>query len=265
MDLTLHVWRQKGPQDAGRMVKYEARGITEHMSFLEMLDVVNEELIERGEEPIAFDSDCREGICGTCSMVINGRAHGPEKGTTVCQLHMRSFKDGDTIYIEPWRARAFPVIRDLAVNRGAFDTIIQAGGYVSANCGSAPDANAMPVSKEKADAAFAAAACIGCGACVASCPNGSAMLFTAAKLAHLHNLPQGQAERLERTEAMVNTMDAAGFGNCTNHYECEAACPKEIDRGVMALMNRDYAKASLGSRTRVRKHAGLKTTPRADA
>lgn len=249
MDLTLHVWRQKGPRDGGRMVKYDARGITEHMSFLEMLDVVNEELIERGEEPIAFDSDCREGVCGTCSMVINGRPHGPEKGTTACQLHMRSFSDGDTIYIEPWRAAAFPVLRDLAVDRSSFDAIVQAGGYVSTNCGSAPDANAVPISKENADQAFAAAACIGCGACVAACPNSAAMLFTAAKLTHLHNLPQGQAERLERTENMVNAMDAAGFGNCTNHYECEAACPKEIKRGVMALMNRDYAKAALTHRS----------------
>ncbi len=245
MDLTLHVWRQRGPNDPGRMVQYEAPNISEHMSFLEMLDVVNEGLIERGEEPIAFDSDCREGICGMCSMVINGRPHGPEGGTTVCQLHMRSFKNGDNVYIEPWRANAFPVIRDLAVDRGAFDEIIQSGGYISANCGSAPDANAMPVAKPQADKAFAAAACIGCGACVAACPNSSAMLFTAAKLSHMHNLPQGQSERLQRTKNMVNTMDEAGFGNCTNHYECEAACPKEINREVIAMMNRDYAKASL--------------------
>ncbi|WP_428264882.1 succinate dehydrogenase/fumarate reductase iron-sulfur subunit [Haliangium sp.] len=245
MNLTLHVWRQKGPKDSGRMVQYVARDINEHMSFLEMLDVVNEQLIERGEEPIAFDSDCREGICGMCSMVINGRPHGPDPGTTVCQLHMRHFRDGDTIYIEPWRAAAFPVIRDLVVDRGSFDKIIQAGGFITANCGSAPDANANPVAKEQADKAFAAAACIGCGACVAACPNGSAMLFTAAKLSHMHHLPQGQPERLRRTKHMVTTMDEAGFGNCTNHYECEAACPKEINRDVIASMNRDFAKASL--------------------
>ena len=245
MDLTLHVWRQKSPNDAGRMERYEAKDITEHMSFLEMLDVVNERLIGEGKEPIAFDSDCREGICGTCSMVINGRPHGPDPGTTVCQLHMRHFKHGDTIYIEPWRAAAFPVLRDLAVDRSSFDKVIQAGGYVSVNCGSAPDANANPIAKDQADKAFAAAACIGCGACVAACPNGSAMLFTAAKLSQLHHLPQGQAERLRRTASMVNAMDAAGFGNCTNLYECEAACPKEISREHMALMYRDYAKASL--------------------
>ncbi len=248
MDLILHVWRQKGPYAPGKMVRYEARDISEHMSFLEMLDVVNEELIERGEEPIAFDSDCREGICGMCSMVINGRPHGPDPGTTVCQLHMRRFRDGDAIYIEPWRAQAFPIIKDLVVDRGAFDQIMSAGGFISANCGSAPDANAVPVAKEKSDAAFAAAACIGCGACVAACPNSAAMLFTAAKLSHLHNLPQGQPERLRRTQAMVHAMDAAGFGNCTNLYECEAACPQEIDRKVIAMMNRDFVKASLTHR-----------------
>jgi succinate dehydrogenase / fumarate reductase iron-sulfur subunit len=245
MDLTLYVWRQKGPNAKGQMVKYDARGVSEHMSFLEMLDVVNEGLIMRSEEPIAFDSDCREGICGMCSLVINGRPHGPEQGTTVCQLHMRSFRDGETIYIEPWRARAFPVIRDLVVDRSAFDRVVQAGGYISVNCGSAPEANAIPVPKDSADRAFAAAACIGCGACVAACPNGSAMLFTAAKLTHLHNLPQGQPERARRTLAMVNAMDAAGFGNCSNHMECEAACPKEIERDTMAMMYRDYGKAAL--------------------
>lgn len=246
MDLTLYVWRQESRSARGELVKYtdEARDISEHMSFLEMLDVVNERLIEGGKEPIAFDSDCREGICGMCSMVINGRPHGPDSGTTVCQLHMRRFKHGDSIYIEPWRARAFPIIRDLVVDRSAFDQIIQAGGYISANCGSAPDANAMPIAKEEALHAFDAAACIGCGACVAACPNSSAMLFTAAKLTHMHSLPQGQPERMSRTKAMVNAMDAAGFGNCTNLYECEAACPKEISRDVIAQMNRDYARAS---------------------
>ncbi len=245
MDLTLYVWRQKSANDAGRMVKYDAKGVSPDMSFLEMLDVVNEELTGRAEEPIAFDSDCREGICGMCSLVINGRPHGPEQGTTVCQLHMRSFKDGDTLYIEPWRARAFPVIRDLVVDRGALDRVVQAGGYISTNCGSAPDANAILIPKEQADRAFAAAACIGCGACVAACPNSSAMLFTAAKLSHMHHLPQGQAERMRRTLSMSNAMDEAGFGNCSNHFECEAACPKEIKRDTMALMYRDYAKASL--------------------
>ncbi len=245
MRLTLHIWRQKGPKAPGKMVKYVLDDVSEHMSFLEMLDVLNEQLTVKGEEPVAFDSDCREGICGTCSMVIDGRTHGPEKGTTVCQLHMRRFKDGDEIYIEPWRSRAFPVLRDLCVDRSAFDKIIQAGGYISSNVGSAPDANAVPIPKEEADRAFDAATCIGCGACVAACPNGSAMLFTAAKLAHLHQLPQGQAERKRRTKDMVEAMDAAGFGNCTNLYECEAACPKEIKREVMALMYRDYAKSAL--------------------
>ena len=245
MDLTLHIWRQKDARDPGGMVRYEVKDVNEHMSFLEMLDVLNEQLIERGEEPVAFDSDCREGICGMCSLVINGRPHGPDQGTTVCQLHMRRFKHGDTLYIEPWRAAAFPVLRDLVVDRSAFDKVIQAGGYISANCGSAQDANTLPVSKDDADNAFAAAACIGCGACVAACPNSSAMLFVAAKLSHLHLLPQGQPERLRRTKNMVNAMDAAGFGNCTNLYECEAACPKEIRRENMARMYRDYAKASL--------------------
>jgi succinate dehydrogenase / fumarate reductase iron-sulfur subunit len=242
--LTLHVWRQKDPRDAGGMVKYVVDGVSEHASFLEMLDLLNQQLIRRGEEPVAFDSDCREGICGMCGLMINGRPHGGRPGTTTCQVHMRSYRDGDTIYIEPWRAAAFPVIKDLVVDRTGFDRIVQAGGYVTANCGSAPDANAIPVPKEQADRAFEAAACIGCGACVAACPNGSAMLFTAAKLAHLHNLPQGQPERMRRTRAMVDVMDAAGFGNCTNHYECEAACPKEIDRETMAQMYRDYARTS---------------------
>ncbi len=247
MNVTLHVWRQKDAAGSGQFVTYEAKDISEDMSFLEMLDVVNEELIGNNKEPIAFDSDCREGICGACSMVINGRPHGPEKGTTACQLHMRSFSDGQTITIEPWRSKAFPVMQDLIVDRSAFDDIIQAGGFVSVNCGAAPDANSIPVPKIDADAAFDAATCIGCGACVAACPNGSAMLFTAAKLSHLHNLPQGQPERKQRTKNMVTAMDAAGFGNCSNLYECEAACPKSISRDTIAQMNRDYAKASITS------------------
>jgi len=245
INLTVHVWRQKDRKDSGRMVTYKVRDVSTHASFLEMLDILNEQLIDRGEEPVAFDSDCREGICGACGLMINGRPHGGMRATTTCQLHMRFFKDGDEIWIEPWRAEAFPVIKDLCVDRTAFDQIIAAGGYVSANCGSAPDANAVPIPKENADRAFEAAACIQCGACVAACPNGSAMLFTAAKLAHLHNLPQGQPERMRRTKQMVDAMDAAGFGNCTNHYECEAACPKEINRKNMSLMYRDYLRASL--------------------
>ena len=250
MNLTLHVWRQDGPKKSGKMVTYrkEAEGISEHMSFLEMLDVVNERLIEKGEMPIAFDSDCREGICGQCSMVINGHAHGPESLTTTCQLHMRSFKNGDEIYIEPFRARAFPVIKDLVVDRSSFDRVVEAGGFISANCGSAPDANAIPIGKEDADVAMDAAACIGCGACVAACPNGSAMLFTAAKLAHLNTLPQGEPEIMERTQSMVDAMDSAGFGNCSNYYECEAACPKGISVKFIAEMNRKYLKASAARR-----------------
>ena len=248
LNLTLHIWRQKDTKSAGEMKTYRVTGVSDHASFLEMLDILNEQLQAKGEEPVAFDSDCREGICGMCSLVIDGRPHGPKGGTTTCQLHMRTYRDGDEIWIEPFRAGAFPVLKDLCVDRTAFDKIVAAGGYVSANVGSAPDANAVLVPKESADRAFEAAACISCGACVAACPNSSAMLFTAAKLAHLAHLPQGQPERLRRTKAMVEAMDAAGFGNCTNHYECEAACPKKISRVNIALMNRDYAKAMLAHR-----------------
>jgi len=245
MDLTLHVWRQEGPDKPGRMEIYHAHDISEHMSFLEMLDVVNERLLAEGKDPIAFEHDCREGICGACSLVVNGVAHGPERATTVCQLHMRHFRDGDSIYIEPWRARAFPIVKDLVVDRTAFDRIVQAGGYVSVRTGAAPDAHTVPVPREEAETAMDAAACIGCGACVASCPNGSAMLFVAAKVAHLAHLPQGQPERQRRVLAMVEQMDKEGFGHCTNHYECEAVCPKEIPRRFIAEMNRDYLRASL--------------------
>jgi succinate dehydrogenase / fumarate reductase iron-sulfur subunit len=245
MKLTLHVWRQKGPNDAGGMQTLQVDGITPEMSFLEMMDKANEDLIAAGQEPIAFDHDCREGICGMCSMMIDGVAHGPWNGTTTCQLHMRAFKDGDTIHIEPWRSRAFPVIKDLVVDRGSFDRIIASGGYVSVNTGNAQDANSLPVRKADADAAMDAAACIGCGACVASCPNGSAMLFVAAKVSHLGHLPQGQTERRERALTMVAQMDAEGFGACSNHYECEAVCPKDIPATVIGRMNRDFLKSSL--------------------
>ena len=244
LNLTLHVWRQKSAASAGRMVTYRANGISPDMSFLEMLDVVNEGLIERGEEPIAFDHDCREGICGMCGMMINGVAHGPERATTACQLHMRHFRDGEEITIEPWRARAFPVIKDLVVDRGAFDRIIQAGGYISAPTGGAADANAILVPKADADLAFDYAACIGCGACVAMCPNASAMLFTAAKVAHLGHLPQGQPERDDRVLRMVERMDVEGFGACTNIGECAAVCPKEIPMDVISYMNRDLLRAT---------------------
>ncbi len=245
MNLTLKVWRQAGPSDRGRLVTYEAKHVSPDMSFLEMLDVVNEDLIARGEDPIAFDSDCREGICGACSCMIDGVPHGPDRGTTTCQLHMRHFKDGDTITIEPWRARAFPVLKDLVVDRSAFDRIIQAGGFISVNTGGAPDANLIPVPKPDADKAFDAAACIGCGACVAACKNASAMLFVSAKVAHLGYLPQGQSERDARVRNLVMAMDAQGFGACTNTYDCEAACPKEIPADFISRMNRDYRSALL--------------------
>jgi succinate dehydrogenase / fumarate reductase, iron-sulfur subunit len=245
MNLTLHVWRQKHAHDKGRFVQYEARNISPDMSFLEMLDVVNEELLARGEEPIAFDHDCREGICGICGFMINGIAHGPRRGTTVCQLHMRSFKDGDTLYLEPWRAKAFPIIKDLIVNRRAFDRIIQSGGFISVSTGGAPEANSLPVSKEDAELAMDAAECIGCGACVAACPNASAMLFTAAKVSHLGLLPHGQPERYRRVLSMVARMEQEGFGSCTNIRECEAACPKGIRLEFIARLYRDYIKASL--------------------
>jgi succinate dehydrogenase / fumarate reductase iron-sulfur subunit len=248
MNLTLHVWRQAGATDAGRFVTYPAADISPDMSFLEMLDVVNERLIVKGEVPIAFDHDCREGICGTCGMVINGSPHGPRKLTTTCQLHMRSFTDGDSITIEPWRAAAFPVLRDLVVDRRAFDRIIQAGGFVSVPTGSAPDGNAIPVPKDAAERSMDAAACIGCGACVAACPNASASLFVAAKISHLGLLPQGQAERDPRALHMVAQMDAELFGSCTNHGECEVACPKGISLETIARMNRDYIAAAINRR-----------------
>lgn len=245
MRLNLRIWRQKNAQTAGRLVDYRLEEVSEDSSFLEMLDLLNEHLIDRNEEPVTFDHDCREGICGTCGVVINGLAHGGKTGTTTCQLHMRRFKDGDTITIEPWRSRAFPVIKDLMVDRTAFDRIIQAGGYVSVGTGSAIDANTIPVAKSKADRAMDAAACIGCGACVAACPNSSAMLFTSAKLGHLNSLPQGQAERYDRAVLMVEQMDKEGFGGCTNYGECEAVCPKEISLDFIASMNRDLLKARL--------------------
>jgi succinate dehydrogenase / fumarate reductase, iron-sulfur subunit len=244
VNLTLNVWRQKNRSAEGRFVTYQAANISPDMSFLEMLDVVNQELITRGEEPIAFDHDCREGICGACGLMINGVAHGPEQ-TTTCQLHMRFFKDGDTLTIEPWRASAFPVLKDLVVDRGAFDRIIAAGGYISASTGAAPDGNAIPVPKDAADKAMDAAACIGCGACVAACPNASAMLFVGAKVAHLGLLPQGQPERYQRASRMAERMDAEGFGGCTNIGECSAVCPKEISMDVISWLNRDLLTAMI--------------------
>ncbi len=248
MNLKLRVWRQAGPRDRGRFQEIEAADISPNSSFLEMLDLINDRLIEKGEDAIAFDSDCREGICGTCGVVINGVPHGPLRATTTCQLHMREFRDGDEIVIEPFRARAFPVIKDLIVDRGAFDRIIEAGGYISAPTGSAPEANSIPVQKDAADRAFENATCIGCGACVAACPNASAMLFTGAKITHLGLLPQGQPERNRRAVAMVTRMDEEGFGGCTNHGECEAACPKEIQMSAIYRMNADYLRARLRSR-----------------
>ena len=246
MNLTLQIWRQNGPQDKGRMVEYKVSDISEHMSFLEMMDVLNEQLIASGDEPVAFDHDCREGICGMCSMFINGEAHGPDRGITTCQLHMRTFKDGDTIYIEPFRAKAFPVIKDLVVDRTAFDRIQHAGGYVSVNTsGNTQDANAIPINKDNADKAFDAATCIGCGACVATCKNSSAMLFVGAKVSQYALLPQGQVEATQRVLNMVKQMDEEGFGNCTNTGACEVECPKGISLENIARMNSEYLKASL--------------------
>jgi len=245
MKLTLKIWRQKNRDAQGKLVDYIVDHVSPDMSFLEMLDVLNETLVNKGEEPVAFDHDCREGICGMCSLFINGRAHGPNYGVTTCQLHMRSFKDGDTIYIEPWRASAFPVIKDLVVDRSAFDRIIQAGGYVSVNTGGAQDANCLPVPKDNADKAFAAATCIGCGACVATCKNGSAMLFVGAKVSQYALLPQGKVEATQRVMNMVRQMDEEGFGNCTNTGACEIECPKGISLENIARMNREYLKASL--------------------
>lgn len=247
MKLVLHIWRQKSRTSGGRLVSYELDGVSPDMSFLEMLDTLNEKLVKQGEEPVAFDHDCREGICGSCSMMINGLAHGPERATTTCQLHMRSFRDGDQIYVEPWRAAAFPVVKDLVCDRGAFDRIIAAGGFVSVNTGGAPDGNALPVPKVDAERAMDAAECIGCGACVAACPNASAMLFLSAKVSHLAQLPQGQPERKERVRSMVGQHDREGFGHCTNINECEAACPKEISVEHIAQLNRDFIVSTMSS------------------
>jgi succinate dehydrogenase / fumarate reductase iron-sulfur subunit len=245
MRLTLHIWRQNGPTDKGGFKTYQLDKVNTHMSFLEMLDVLNQELIEKGEEPVAFEHDCREGICGCCGMVINGLPHGGQQGTTVCQLHMRLFKDGEELFIEPWRAKGFPVIKDLVVDRSAFDRIMQAGGFISVRTGSAPDANAIPIPKDQAELAMDFAECIGCGACVASCPNGAAMLFVSAKISHLGLLPQGQPERERRAQAMVEAMEQEAFGACTNYRACEASCPKDISISGIARMNKDWRKAML--------------------
>ncbi|MEO3822556.1 succinate dehydrogenase/fumarate reductase iron-sulfur subunit [Actinomadura sp. B10D3] len=250
MKLTLRVWRQSGPQDKGRMVEYKLDDVSPDASFLEMLDVLNEKLIASGEEPVAFDHDCREGICGMCSLVINGTPHGPERATTTCQLHMRKFRDGEVIDVEPWRAKAFPVVKDLVVDRSAFDRMIQAGGYITAPTGTAPEAHSTPVPKPDADRAFEAAECIGCGACVAACPNGSAALFLGAKVTHLGLMPQGQPERWDRVVSMLETHDEEGFGGCTNTGECTAACPKGIPLDVIGRLNHDYLKATAGGKKR---------------
>ena len=247
INITLKIWRQKGPKVKGRLETVNATNISTDMSFLEMLDVVNEKLTVDGKEPIAFESDCREGICGSCGCVVNGEAHGPEKGTSLCQLHMRHFSEGDVLVIEPWRARAFPIIKDLIVDRAALDNLIRAGGYISVNTGSAPDANTLPVPQRNAELAFDAAACIGCGACIAACPNASAMLFVGAKVSHMALLPQGRPEAAKRALSMVRTMDDLAFGNCSNHKECEAVCPKEISITNIARLNREYIKAGFGS------------------
>lgn len=246
MNLTLKIWRQKDANSKGRMAAYQVSDISPDCSFLEMLDQLNDQLILRGEDPVAFDHDCREGICGMCSLVIDGRPHGPEAGTTVCQLHMRKFRDGDTIHVEPWRAKGFPVVKDLVVDRSAFDRIVSQGGYISVRTGSAPEANAIPVPKAASDLAMDAAACIGCGACVAACNNASAMLFVSAKISHLGLLPQGKVEQKERVLGMVAAMDGQGFGGCTNQRKCEAVCPKEIKISNIARMNREYLKSVLG-------------------
>lgn len=249
MKLTLHVWRQKGPQDKGKLVTYPDNDVSPDMSFLEMLDEINDDLIRKGQDPIAFDHDCREGICGTCSQVVNGRPHGHQEETTVCQLHMRQFNDGDEIFVEPWRAKAFPVQKDLIVDRGSLDVIMQAGGYVSCHTGGVPDANTHPIATTVADYAMDAAECIGCGACIAACPNSSAMLFASAKVAQLAALPQGEPEARKRVQAMSKSILDEGFGNCTNHYECEAACPKGISVKFIAKLNREYLKSLIPSAT----------------
>ena len=250
MDLTLRVWRQSGPDASGRFETYAMPGVSEDMSFLELFDVLNDKLVMEGVEPVAFDHDCREGICGSCAMMIDGRAHGPEKGTATCQLHLRKLNDGAVITVEPWRAAGFPIIKDLAVDRSAFDRIVEAGGFITAPTGGAPDANLIPIPKPVADAAMDSAECIGCGACVAACPNGAANLFTGAKISHLNLLPQGQAERFKRVELMVETMEQY-FGSCTNHGECESACPKSISIDVIALMNKDYLKSKIKNRKQI--------------